>query len=315
MEIDTKEERLVRRVNELFHDYTRDEYEGATHAEMIHKERERWNGLRKHFEKNKPMVILDIGSGSGFVPLSISQYLKKEDKLICTDVSQKMLNNLETKLVKQNFRCRFSFFKLGDKKLPFKNGSVDVVTVNSVLHHIANTQFFLKEIDRILKNKGILIIGHEPNINFYKNNLLKFNNFFIRAIFSSKDIIKDMALIFGIEESLIKFLTFINKKQKNVLIKRENLAYKINSTLKKEKLINKELSHRAIMALVDYKTKGFDPRKLTPYKILHIETYNHLRGIARRFLKLALLKKFNYYLQKKYPFDGRTFLAVYQKVL
>ena len=65
------------------------------------------------------------------------------------------------------------------------------------------------------------------------------------------------------------------------------------------------------MSLVDYKTKGFNPRKLVPYKLLHIETYNHLRGINH---KLPFIRQYAEKMRKKYPLDGRTFLAVYQKV-
>ncbi len=312
MEIETKKEKLVRRVNEIFHDYTTDEYEKITHVEMIHKEKERWSRLGKYFKRNKPLIIADIGSGGGFVPLSISQYLKKSDKLICTDVSRKMLNNLKIKLAKQNFKCRFQFLKFKDKKLPFKNNSIDVVTINSVLHHIADTHFFLKEIDRILKNSGVLIIGHEPNIYYYKNKHLQYSSDIIRMFLAPRDFIKDIAIVFKINDLLEKLFILFNPKRRQIIEKREKLRNKINKILKEENLIKGNLSISEIMGLVDYKTIGFDFKKLNPYKLLHIETYHHLRGVNENSF---LIRKYAENIRKKYPFDGRTFLAVYKKVL
>ena len=52
-------------------------------------------------------------------------------------------------------------------KLPFKSVSIDLITINSVLHHIKDTNFFLNELHRILKKNGILIASF-PNIAWYK---------------------------------------------------------------------------------------------------------------------------------------------------
>ena len=56
METETKKEQLVRRVNELFHDYTIEEYEKITHIEMIRKEKERWGRITSNDEFTKKLL-------------------------------------------------------------------------------------------------------------------------------------------------------------------------------------------------------------------------------------------------------------------
>lgn len=312
MENETNEERLVRRVNELFHDYSKEEYENVTHVEMINKEKERWERLREYFEKDYPLVIADIGSGGGFVPLTISRYLKKQDKVICTDVSQEMLNNLKINLAKKKFKCRFKFLKIKDKTLPLKDNSANIITVNSVLHHIADTKFFLKEIDRILKEGGILIIGHEPNIRFRHNKYLINRSRLLRYLLKPKEEIKYFSIKFGVYKILNRIFGFVNPRRKIIIIKRDRISQKISSILKKENLIDKDLAITKVMSLVDYKTAGFDPINLMRgYKILHLETYNHLKGLDDKDIRF--IKNYAAEIKKNYPFDGRTFLAVYEK--
>jgi len=56
-------------------------------------------------------------------------------------------------------------------KIPFKNSEFDVVYSGEVIEHLYNPDFFLKEIRRILKNKGYLLIT-TPNLGFWFNRLI-----------------------------------------------------------------------------------------------------------------------------------------------
>ncbi|MDO8515119.1 MAG: class I SAM-dependent methyltransferase [bacterium] len=55
------------------------------------------------------------------------------------------------------------FFIDGNAKLPFKNDFFDVIVAGEIIEHIYDTDFFLQEIHRLLKNKGLLLIS-TPNI-------------------------------------------------------------------------------------------------------------------------------------------------------
>ena len=309
--MESQRERLVVRVNELFHDFTNQDYEKITYSEMLIKEKERWDRTKKFFDNKNPLRILDIGTGTGFVPLVIGKFLKASDEFICTDVSRNMLNLTREKLKREKFKFTFKFLKL-DNSIRLKRNSIDIITVNSVLHHIPNTKSFLKEIDGILKKNGILIIGHEPNIRFSRNKLLNYNNHILGFILKPKEEIKYVSVRLGIYEILDRMFGLVNAKRKKIVKDREKLAKNINKILKSEGLITEDLLIGDIMSLVDYKTMGFDPKNLMEgYEILHLESYHHLRGFE--YGNINFLKRYSENLKKKFPLDGRTFFAIYKK--
>lgn len=306
---------LVRRVNELYHDLAKDDYESTTNLKMFRQEKERWQKIKNLLKNKKSVRILDIGTGAGFVPLTIASFLKRRDLFICSDVSKIILGLAKRKIKKEKFKCRFKYVKLYSEQFPFEDKSIDIITINSVLHHIPNTELFLSEIDRTLKKDGILIIGHEPNIRFSKNKLLKYTNHILSSLLRPKDELKYISVKLGIYGLIDGIVRLFSLKRRKLTEERARLAEQISNELKKENLINKKLSIEEIMGLVDYKTEGFDSERLIEeYKLVHLETYHHLRGFDYSFLdNNRLLKKINLYMREKYPLDGRTFLAIYRK--
>lgn len=65
--------------------------------------------------------------------------------------------------------CKLQFVKLDGLSLPREaiGGDCDVITMNSVLHHLPDPGHLLAEVDRILVPGGTLVIWHEPNRRFY----------------------------------------------------------------------------------------------------------------------------------------------------
>jgi len=69
-------ERIVQRVNELYHDIASKEYQ-SHRPEIFEHERQRWDHVAKRFLlTGKSLVAVDIGTGTGFVPLTIGHFLK-----------------------------------------------------------------------------------------------------------------------------------------------------------------------------------------------------------------------------------------------
>jgi SAM-dependent methyltransferase len=60
---------------------------------------------------------------------------------------------------------------LNKDKIPFKNNTFDVISSFEVIEHIENTDFFINEIHRTLKNDGCLFIS-TPNLSWWTNRLL-----------------------------------------------------------------------------------------------------------------------------------------------
>jgi ubiquinone/menaquinone biosynthesis C-methylase UbiE len=292
-------EKLTLRINELFHDFEKDAYQEA-HPEIFVKEIDRWRtAAEKFFDLKKSVTVIDIGSGTGFVSMAIADLLSSDSTFVCSDISRGILEVAEKNIKGKKFQCNFKFIKIEGKtpfNLPFDDKTADVITINSVLHHIENTENFLYEIDRVLKPGGLILIGHEPNKYFYKNKFLYFQDYILYALLNPKVVFKK---IFNLE------------KGGNF----EMIAEKINRVLLKENLIKTSLSEIEINKIVDIKSLiGFEPNNLFPnYKILDLQTYNHVYRISSKYQNNKLIKIYEKILINRYPKSGQIFFVVFKK--
>ncbi len=105
----------------------------------------------------KKGTLLDIGTGTGEVALKAKN--KGYNQVIGIDISLEMLKIATEK-------CNNCIFILADaENLPFKEESIDTITLSLVYRHLLDRKAFLKEARRVLKNEGricILDIGKIP---------------------------------------------------------------------------------------------------------------------------------------------------------
>lgn len=95
--------------------------------------------------------ILDVACGNATFLEMLSQ--KHDIKGYGIDISEKMIENAKK-------RCPDMMFEVsGCEDTPFDNEMFDVVTVCAAYHHFPDTKTFAKEINRILKPKGLLYIA------------------------------------------------------------------------------------------------------------------------------------------------------------
>lgn len=109
-------------------------------------------------------LAADIGAGTGFVTEGL---INNNVKVIAVDQSEEMLNLLENKFsYYKNLKC---IQGIGED-LPIEDNSVDYVFANMFLHHVENPSLVIKEMQRILKAGGKLIITDldEHNFEFLK---------------------------------------------------------------------------------------------------------------------------------------------------
>jgi ubiquinone/menaquinone biosynthesis C-methylase UbiE len=97
-------------------------------------------------------LAADIGAGTGFITEGL---LDNGLSVIAVDQSAAMLNKLKLKFPSSDqIDCR-----VGEaKKLPIEDNSVDYVFANMYLHHVENPLKAIKEMKRILKPGGKLVI-------------------------------------------------------------------------------------------------------------------------------------------------------------
>jgi 2-polyprenyl-3-methyl-5-hydroxy-6-metoxy-1,4-benzoquinol methylase len=114
-------------------------------------------------EVSKKDSIADIGSGSGDLAKVIKEKFNPKE-IVCVDNSFKNLR----KVKKSGLKAVYSDVS---KKINLKSSYFDVVICNQVLEHLINPDKCLIEINRILKDGGILLIS-VPNLCSFHNRIL-----------------------------------------------------------------------------------------------------------------------------------------------
>ncbi len=97
------------------------------------------------------MLVADIGTGTGFLA---ERALDTGARVVGIDISDAMLAEVRARLAGRPFEARS-----GDAAaLPFDSGEVDAALGNMVLHHAEDPPAAIREMARILKPGGRLVI-------------------------------------------------------------------------------------------------------------------------------------------------------------
>ncbi len=97
-------------------------------------------------------IAADIGAGSGFLSEGL---LRKGVRVYAVDQSHAMLEVMKTKFQAYD---QVSYFQGESQNLPIPDASVDYVFANMYLHHVESPLATIKEMVRILKPGGRLVI-------------------------------------------------------------------------------------------------------------------------------------------------------------
>ena len=111
----------------------------------------------KQFRKSSSLrpdkVVLEIGCGNGTGAALIKKYFSPKE-IYAIDIDQRMID-----LANKNHSAPFIHFETGDvSQLRFETNQFDAVFDFGVIHHISNWKDCLRELKRVLKPGGELII-------------------------------------------------------------------------------------------------------------------------------------------------------------
>ena len=106
------------------------------------------------------MRVLEVGCGSGAYTTHIAHAVGRTGEVAALDIQRAMLAQLKSKLSRpehqdvRNVRlCEGSAYEL-----PFREGSIDLVSMITALPEIQDQQEALAEVKRVLKPGGILAV-------------------------------------------------------------------------------------------------------------------------------------------------------------
>lgn len=103
---------------------------------------------------NRDARILDLGCGIG---LSLHILAQIFPNVVGCDIDEKALQACQ-KILKEVGAAGVELKKYNGHKLPFPNGTFDAVLSIEVVEHVKNPDLMLREIQRVLKRDGVLII-------------------------------------------------------------------------------------------------------------------------------------------------------------
>ena len=109
-------------------------------------------------------VILDLGTGSGYIAFPLAQQ-NSGIKVIGMDIVCDTIKRNTEKAISKGIK-NLSFISYDGKTYPFEDNILDTITVRYALHHFPNIIESFHEMHRVLKAGGKLIISDPtPNAN------------------------------------------------------------------------------------------------------------------------------------------------------
>ncbi len=130
-----------------------------------------WDEMRKSFFsetiRDKALAIADveegrmaadIGAGTGFITEGL---VRKGLQVVAVDKSKAMLKEM-----KKKFKSSVNYCVGDAERLPISDKSVDYVFANMCLHHVESPLKAIREMVRILKPRGKLVITDMDEHNF-----------------------------------------------------------------------------------------------------------------------------------------------------
>lgn len=105
--------------------------------------------------------ILDAGCGAGGVTLSLAE---ESSFAVGLDLDARF-RGTGTRLASEKGIGKAAFLQGDGSRLPFRDGSFDLVLSHSVIEHVAEAQAYLRECHRVLRPSGVLYLSTAPYLS------------------------------------------------------------------------------------------------------------------------------------------------------
>ena len=146
----------AKHVGEVFHSVA-EEYDLMNDVMSLGMHRAWKQMLIELSELAEGSMALDIASGTADIPKLITEKFKSVSVHI-TDINESMLSLGRERSINENFFQNCSFTLASGESLPYKDDTFDLVSVGFGLRNFTNKEQGLKEMKRVLKPGGVLLI-------------------------------------------------------------------------------------------------------------------------------------------------------------
>ena len=102
-------------------------------------------------------IVADIGYGIGYFPIPAAEILSERNKVFALDTSDEMLSEVEKRAVIASV-SNIVTIKTGEYDLKLPEESITFALLINVLHEIEDKQRFIRDIKRVLKPEGRIVI-------------------------------------------------------------------------------------------------------------------------------------------------------------
>jgi SAM-dependent methyltransferase len=105
---------------------------------------------------------LEVGAGTGYFSLNLLLSGHVE-RAVCTDIAAGMLRTLAGNARRLGLDRRVQTAVTDAERLPFADGSFDLVIGHAVLHHLPDLERAFAEFHRVLRPGGVVVFAGEPS--------------------------------------------------------------------------------------------------------------------------------------------------------
>ena len=117
----------------------------------------RWRiRVRRLLEPLHPQTILDVATGTGDLAIELAKL--HPEKIVGLDIAEQMLEVGKQKIVKAGLHQLIEMVHGDSAEIPFPDNSFDAVTVAFGVRNFENLQVGLKEMRRVLKPQGRVVV-------------------------------------------------------------------------------------------------------------------------------------------------------------
>ena len=117
--------------------------------------------VKRNHKKSK-IKIVDIGSGTGGTVIDFKKIFGRRVEIIGVDVINEQVELSKKRMKKFGVWSEFHLYD--GENLPFSDKSIDIIYSSDVLGHVQDVPLWLKELNRVLKPNGEILMFSESKL-------------------------------------------------------------------------------------------------------------------------------------------------------